>query len=67
MTEAHDGSSFPSMDPRASCFRRRQKEKAHKILEGKLRYVVGRDVYMDRVGALCSCALIGILEYCSMD
>ena len=67
MSETLDGSSGPSMTPSAAHSRRRQKAKAHKILEGKLRFVVGRDVYMDRVEALCSRALIGRLEYCSMD
>ena len=67
MSKTHDGSSGPPMDPCTVCFRRRWKAKAHKILEGKLRFVVGQDVYMDRVEALCSHALIGRLEYCSMD
>ena len=42
-------------------------EKAHKILEGKLRFVVSCDIYLDRVEALCSRALIGRLEYATMD
>ena len=42
-------------------------EKAHKILEGKLRFVVSCDIYLDRVEALCSRTLIGKLEYASMD
>ena len=67
MSETHDGSFDPPMTPSATRSRRRRKAKAHKILEGKLRFVVGHDVYMDRVEALCSCALIGRLEYCSMD
>ena len=67
MSEIHEGSSIPLSDSCAARFRRRRKAKAHKTLEGKLWYVVGRDVYMDRVEALCSCALIGKLEYCSMD
>ena len=45
---------------------RRQSAKAHKVLEGKLRFVMGHDVYMDRVEALCSQALIGRLEYVQM-
>ena len=50
-----------------ACFQRRRKAKAHKVLNGKLRYVVGRDIYLDRVEALCSRVLIGRLEYASMD
>ena len=46
---------------------RRRKAKAHKALEGKLHFVVGRDVYMERVEDLCSHALIGRLEHCQMD
>ena len=47
--------------------RRRRKAKAHKALEGKLRFVAGRDVYMERVKDLCLYALIGRLEYFQMD
>ena len=67
MSKTHDGSPDPSADFTAARFRHRRKAKAHKILEGKLRYVVGRDIYLDRVEALCSRALIGRLEYVSMD
>ena len=67
MSETHDGSPNPTADFAVARFHRRRKVKAHKILEGKLRFVLGRDIYLDRVEALCSHALIGILEYVSMD
>ena len=67
MSETHDGSSDPSIDLAAARFHRRRKAKAHKILDGKLRFVVGRDIYLDRVEALCARALVGRLEYASMD
>src|SRR5713226_4697086 len=67
MSETHDGSPDPPADLISARFRRRRKAKAHKILEGKLRYVVSRDIYLDRVEALCSRALIGRLEYATMD
>ena len=67
MLETHDGSADPSTDHASARFHRRRKAKAHKILEGKLRYVVGRDIYLDRVEAWCFRALIGGLEYVSMD
>ena len=67
MSKAHDGPSDLSAVQRAARYRRRRLTKAHKILEGKLRYVVGRDIYLDMVEALCSRALIGRLEYASMD
>ena len=43
-----------------------RKAKAHKVLEGKLQFVMGHDVFMERVEALCSQELIGRLEYCQM-
>ena len=33
----------------------------------KPRYVLGHDVFMDKVETLCSRALIGGLDYCSMS
>ena len=48
-------------------YRRRRNSKALKALEGKLNFVVGRDIYFDRIEALCSRALIGRLEYASLD
>ena len=46
--------------------RMHRKAKSHKALEGKLRFVLGRDVFMERVEALCSRALIGRFEYCQL-
>ena len=40
--------------------------KTVKVVEVKSRYVLGRDIYMDRVGALGSRVLVGRIEYCSM-
>ena len=67
MSKTHDGPLDVATDGGAARFRCRRKAKAHKVLEGKLRYIVGRDIYLDRVEALCSRALIGRLEYASMD
>ena len=67
MSETRDGSPDPSIDFAATRYRRRRKAKAHKVLEGKLRFVVGRDIFLDRVEALCARALVGRLEYASMD
>ena len=67
MSETHDGSSVTPIDDVSARFCHRRKEKSHKTLEGKLFFVVGRDIYLDRVEALCSCVLIGRLEYASMD
>ena len=36
-------------------------------LESKRRYVLGQDVMLDRVSNLCRRAVIGLLEYCSMN
>ena len=44
----------------------RRHGKTIKAPEGKMRYVLCYDIYMDRVGALCSRYLVGRLEYCSM-
>ena len=67
MSETRDG-SFDTLAVGCSArYRRRRKEKSHKILEGKLRYVVGRDIYFNRVENLCSRALIGRIEYVAMD
>ena len=46
--------------------RHKRKEKAIKAQEGRLRYVLGHDIFMEWVDALCTKALIGRLEYCSM-
>ena len=51
----------------ADRFRRRRKTKSLKARDGTLDFVVGRDIYLDRIHALCSRALIGRLEYASMD
>ena len=67
MVETHDGSPDPRMDHGPARFQRRRKAKAYKIMEGKLRYVVGKHIYMDRVEALIRCALIGRLEYVSLE
>ena len=67
MSEAQYGSLDPQSDHAHTRYQRRRKAKAYKILEGKLRYVVGRDIYMDRVEALSRRALIGRLEYVSME
>ena len=45
---------------------RRRTAEAHKVREGKLRFVLGRDIFMDMIEALCSRALIGRLEYTQM-
>ena len=45
---------------------RRRSAKAHKVREGKLRFVLGRDIYMERAEELCKRALIGRLEYTQM-
>ena len=67
MSETHDGSPDPSVDLAVARFRRRRKAKAHKVLDGKFRFVVGREIFLDRVEALCARALVGRLEYASMD
>lgn len=66
MSETHVGPLDPLTNQCTTRFRRRRSIKAQKILEGKLRFVVGRDIYLDRVEALCSRALIGRLEYATM-
>ena len=65
--ENYDGSLDPRVDHGPAQFQRRRKAKAYNTLEGKLRFVVGRDIYMDRVEALSHRALIGRLEYVSME
>ena len=67
MSKTYDGSPDPQADLVSTRFHRRRKAKAYKILEGKLRYVVGRDIYLDKVEALSRRALIGRLEYVSME
>ena len=47
--------------------RRKRKSKCIKALNDRYRYVLGHDVYMDRVSSLCSRALIGRLEYCRLN
>ena len=49
-----------------SSSRARRNVKTMKSLEAKRIYVLGRDVYMDRVEALCCMALEGQIEYCCM-
>ena len=46
MVETHDGSLDPRMEHGPARFQRRRNAKAYKILEGKLRYVVGQDIYI---------------------
>ena len=70
MLEGMEAAPLPLSDATTvtcACSRRRRKAKAYKALEGKLRFVMGCDVFMERVEALCSRALIGRLEYCQMD
>ena len=67
MSKNFEGFPVPPVDFAAARFRRRQKAKAHKVLDGKLRFVVGHDILLDRVEALCARALVGRLEYASMD
>ena len=67
MSETHDESPDDAAGGVVARFRHRRKAKAYRVLEGKLRYVVGRDIYLDIVEALCSRTLIGRLEYASMD
>ena len=45
---------------------RKRKVKGIKSLLGKFRYVLGHDIFMDRVDSLCSRALVGRLEYVHM-
>ena len=52
--------------PQAS-YHSRCKTKALKALDSKRRYVLGHDVFFDKVETLCCRALIGRLEYCSMS
>ena len=47
--------------------RPRRNAKAIKALEAKRSYILGHDVYMDRVEALCRQALVGRLEYLKMN
>ena len=67
MGDIHDGSPQARVGHDSANYHRRRKAKAYKVLEGKLRYVVGWDIYMDRVEALSRHALIGRMEYVSMD
>lgn len=47
--------------------RRKRKSKCIKAAAERFRYVLGHDIFLDRVSTLCSRALIGRLEYCKMD
>ena len=66
MSEGIEVVPFPLSNVTCAHSRRRRKAIAYKALEGKLHFVLGRDVFMDRVEALCSWALIGRLEYCQL-
>ena len=48
------------------CFRRKRHAKCIKSREGRFHFVLGHDIFMDRVSSLCSRALVGHLEYCRM-
>ena len=54
-------------DGKSRRFRQKRKSKCIKVQAGRYRYVLGHDVFLDRVSSLCSRALIGRLEYCKMD
>ena len=41
--------------------------KYFKALEEKLNFVLSRDIYMDKVEALCNRSLVGRLKYCKME
>ena len=45
----------------------RRKAKALKAIELKPHFVLGHDVFMEKVETLCRRALIGRLEYCTMS
>ena len=47
--------------------RRKRKSKCIKASAERYRYVLGHDIFLDRVSTLCSRALVGRLEYCKMD
>ena len=47
--------------------RRKRNTKCIKAQEGRFRFVLGHDIYMDRVSSLCTRALIGRLEYARMN
>ena len=48
-------------------FRQKRNSKCVKAQEGRYRYVLGHDVFMDCVTSLCSRALVGRLEYRKMN
>ena len=50
-----------------SRFHARRKSKVLAALDHKRRFVVCRDIMLDRISELCHRALIGHLEYCSMN
>ena len=43
-----------------------RKTKSLKDMESKCIFLLGRDIYMDKVEALCSRELVGCLEYCKI-
>ena len=45
----------------------RRKDKALKTLDLKRQFVLGHDIYMEKVGSLCRRTLIGRKEYCSLS
>ena len=56
-----------NLSPSRQRSRPRRSAKALKVREGKLRFVLGKDIFLDRVEALCKHALIGRLEYTRME
>ena len=50
--------------PTSFCCKRHAK--CIKSQEGRFCFVLGHDIFMDRVSLLCSWALVGRLEYCKM-
>ena len=48
-------------------FRRKRRAKCIKAQEGCFHYVLGHDIFMERVSSLCSRAIAGRLEYCRMS
>ena len=50
-----------------SCFCRKRNLKCIEAQDGHFRYVLGHNIYMERVTSLCSRALVGRLEYAWMN
>ena len=48
-------------------FHRKRCTKCIRAQEGRLHYVLERDIFMDHVSSLCAHALVGRLEYCRLD